>query len=299
MFSEEELEKFRAAGRIASEVRRHVENKVKAGMKILELCEQVEREIRARGGEPAFPCNVDVNEIGAHYTSPPGDSSIIPEDSVVKVDIGVHVDGYVADTAITIVLSSAFTFMKEAVEEALNQALKVLSPRVKVSEVGLTIQKTIESRGLKPIRNLTGHSVGRFLVHTGKHIPNVGSLNGARIEAGEIYAVEPFATLREGDGMVVNGPCGNIYRASKRKLPKNGDARRLMKYILEKFKTLPFTPRWLTGLSIIPNPLREFRKLVDGRYISCYPILIEKSFKPVVQAEHTVLVLKDEVEVLT
>jgi len=299
VFGEEELEKFRAAGRIASEVRRWVEGRVKAGMRVIDLCEEVEREIRARRGEPAFPCNVDINEVGAHYTSPPGDELTIPEESIVKVDIGVHVDGYVADTATTIALSSAYSFMKEAVEEALNQALKVLSPGVKVSEIGLTIQRTIEGMGLKPIRNLTGHSVGRYLVHTGKHIPNVGSLNGARIEVGEIYAVEPFATLREGGGMVVNGPCGNIYRVSKRKLPKEAEARRLMEYILERFKTLPFTPRWLVGLDIVSNPLKVFRMLVEKRFISCYPMLIEKNLKPVVQAEHTVLVLKDGVEVLT
>ncbi|RLI14202.1 MAG: type II methionyl aminopeptidase [Candidatus Hecatellales archaeon] len=299
MLDEEEVEKLRLAGRIASQVRRWAEGRVKPGKPLIELCEEVEGEIRRRGGEPAFPCNLDINEVGAHYTPPPGEGAVIPEGALVKVDIGVHVEGYIADTAVSVCLSSEYGLLKEAAEEALEAGIETMKAGVKVSEVGFAIQKTIERLGLKPIRNLTGHSIGRYLIHTGKHIPNVGSMNGLKVEPGELYALEPFVTLRDAAGEVVSGPCGNIYRVSKRKLPKNGEARRLMQEILDSFSTLPFTFRWLTPRGN-PKVLSEaFNLLLKQRYISCYSMLIERTGKPVAQAEHTVLVLRDGVEVLT
>lgn len=293
MVEGEELEKLRLAGRIASTVRRWAAGRVKPGRSLLELCEEVEAEIRRRGGEPAFPCNIDLNEVSAHYTPLTGEETI-PEEGIVKVDIGVHVEGYIADTATSICLSSEYDLLRRAAEEALKEGIKAMRAGVKVSEVGLVIQQTIEGFGLKPVRNLTGHGIGRYLVHTGKHIPNVGSLNGLRLEAGEVYALEPFVTLGEAAGEVVSGPCGNIYHVSKRKLPKSGRARDLMEEILERFSTLPFTPRWL-------SPVQEeaFSLLVKQRFITCYPMLVERTRKPVAQAEHTVFVLEDGVEVLT
>ena len=294
MFDEEEVEKLRLAGRIASEVRRWAAGRVRPGKPLLELCEEVEGEIRRRGGEPAFPCNIDINEVGAHYTPPSGEQATIPENSIVKVDLGVHVEGYIADTAVSVCLSPEYEILRKAAEEALKAGIQAMRAGVRVSEVGFAIQKTIEGFGLKPIRNLTGHSIGRYLIHTGKHIPNVGGMDGLRVEEGELYAIEPFVTLRSAAGEVVGGPCGNIYRVSKRKLPKEREERRLMEEILERFSTLPFTSRWLKEASS-----QAFKELVRGKYVSCYPMLVEKTGKPVAQAEHTVLVLKDGVEVLT
>ena len=296
MFSEEEVEKLRLAGKIASKVRRWVESQVKPGLSVLALCERVEEEIRRLGGQPAFPCNVDINEVGAHYTAPPGEALTIPENAVVKVDLGVHVDGYIADTAITVCLSPEYEFMKAAAEKALEAAINLARPGVKVSQLGAAIQQTIEAMGFKPIRNLTGHSIGRFLIHTGKSIPNVASLDGSKLKPGELYAIEPFVTLPEAEGRVFSGPCGNIYRVVKPKPPKQEPARSVMMQILERFKSLPFTPRWLEGGK---EALEGFRQLVEKRQVSCYPMLVEASGKPVAQAEHTILVLEDRVEVTT
>lgn len=295
MFSGEELEKLRLAGKIASKVRRWVESKVKPGLNVLTLCQMVEMEIERLGGKPAFPCNVDINEVGAHYTAPPEETLTIPENAVVKVDLGVHVDGYIADTAVTVCLSPEYEFMKAAAERALEKAVSLAKPGVKVSTLGAAIQQTIEAMGFKPIRNLTGHSIGRFLIHTGTSIPNVSSLNGARLKPGEIYAIEPFVTLREAEGKVLSGPCGNIYRILKPRPPKEEPAKSVMMQILKRFRSLPFTPRWLEG----GNAQEGFKYLVEKRYVACYPMLVEASGKPVAQAEHTILILKDRVEVTT
>ncbi|MHC1586038.1 MAG: type II methionyl aminopeptidase [Candidatus Hecatellaceae archaeon] len=297
MFDEEELEKLRLAGKIASKVRRWVVGEVKPGISVLSLCEKVEEEIRRLGGQPAFPCNVDINEVGAHYTASPAETLTIPEGALVKVDLGVHIDGYIADTAVSVCLSPEYELLKEAAEQALDNAIEAIRPGVKASEVGFVVQRTIEAMGLKPIRNLTGHGIGRYLIHTGKHIPNVASIDGMRLEAGELYAVEPFVTLRDAAGEVVSGPCGNIYRVSKRKVPKKEPAKTVMSQILERFKTLPFSPRWLKGDS--SKVMEGFQQLIRERHVSCYPTLIEASGKPIAQAEHTILILKDGVEVLT
>ena len=299
MFTEDEVEKLRKAGKIASEVRRWTENFVKEGMKVIEVCEAVEAEIRKRGGEPAFPCNVDINEVGAHYTSPPNDKTVIPKNSIVKVDIGVHVDGYIADTATTICFNYELSNLKEAVEEALTVAVKTVKAGVKVSRIGEVIQATIERYGLKPIRNLTGHEIGRFTIHGGAHIPNVGSLNGYKIEEGKVYAIEPFATTAEGEGEIEENGVGFIYRILKEKPPKSGEEKVLFKKLKENFKTLPFALRWALKVSPTEDFYEVFGRLVKARYVFSYPILVEKRKQPIAQAEHTLIVLRDRVEVTT
>ena len=299
MFSEDELEKFRKAGRIASEVRRWVEGFIKEGMKIIDVCEAVEAEIKKRGGKPAFPCNVDINEVGAHYTSPPSDETVIPENSIVKVDIGVHIDGYIADTATTICFNYEFLNLKEAAEAALETALKTVKAGVKVSTIGSVIQSTIERYGLKPIRNLTGHEIARFMIHGGIHIPNVGSLNSHRVEVGKVYAIEPFTTTADGEGEIEENGVGFIYRILKEKPPKNREERILLENLKKNFNTLPFALRWAIKVSPTKNFQELFYRLVKTRHIFGYPILVEKKRQPIAQAEHTIIVLEDNVEIIT
>ena len=116
---EEDLQKYKRAGKIAREIRTEIKKTVKEGMPIIDICEKVEGMTREKGGRPAFPCNVSINEIAAHYTSPPKDKRTIPDKGVVKVDIGVHIDGYIADTATTICLDPEHQGMVNTAEEAL------------------------------------------------------------------------------------------------------------------------------------------------------------------------------------
>ena len=300
MLDEEEAEKARRAGRIAREVRRWAEGYVKENMNILDICEAVEGEIKRRGGELAFPCNIDVNEVAAHYTSPPSDEARIPPSSIVKIDLGVHVDGYIADTATTICFNYEHMVLKQATDEALEEALKLVEAGVKVSDIGSTVQGVIERYGLKPIRNLTGHGLGRYQIHIpGESIPNVKTLTGYRMEEGELYAIEPFATTKEGKGQVTGDGEEYIFRVVKGKLPKDREKRRLMEAIRSNFRSLPFSLRGAAALSGAENFQAVFKRLVKERYIAGYEVLVEAGQQPVAQTEHTVLVKRGGCEVTT
>ncbi|MEM2123365.1 MAG: type II methionyl aminopeptidase [Candidatus Bathyarchaeia archaeon] len=296
MLAGEEIYK---ACRIAAELRHKFSGAVHPGKPIMQLCEEVEDEIRRLGGEPAFPCNIGVNEVAAHYTSDISDESRIPRDGVVKVDFGVHVNGYIADTAFTVALSPEYHSMVNAVEDALNVAVETLRPGVKANTVGAAIEKTIKSWGFKPIRNLMGHKMERFILHAGKSIPNVSNLDGTHILEGELYAVEPFLTTLNGKGSVTELGKGSIYRLHKEKGVKDEYAKELIKKIRNKFYTLPFTVRWLRDEVDDPNFNSTFKQLIAKGNIKVYPILAEAGSEPVAQAEHTVLITDDGCRILT
>jgi methionyl aminopeptidase len=167
---DEAFEKLRLSGKILRETREELKNFVRESMPIIEVCEKAEELIRRKGGKPAFPCNVSINEVAAHYTSPPNDTLRIPEKSLVKVDVGAHVDGYVTDTAVTVCFNPEYREMVDAAEQALKRAVEAIRPEISTSRLGALIEQTIKARGFKPISNLTGHSVGRYLVHAGTSI---------------------------------------------------------------------------------------------------------------------------------
>ncbi len=299
LYDKEELEKFRLSGRILRETREQMKTYVKENMLVIDVCEKTEGLIRAKGGKPAFPCNVSINEIAAHYTSPPNDTLTIPEGSTVKVDLGVHVDGYVTDTAFTSSFNPEGRSMANTAEQALKTAVENIHGDMAVGKIGSLIETTIKNRGFKPISNLTGHSVGRYLIHAGTSIPNVAQVSLTKVKTGEVYAIEPFVTLPEAVGRVDDAPQRTIYRLLKTKSVKNESARKLLKYIESNFRTLPFAERWLTDVVPKEQYPVAFKELLASKAIMSYPVFVEVSKKPVAQAEHTVLLKDDGCEVLT
>jgi len=298
-YDEESLEKFRLSGKILRETREEMKNFVREDMPIIEVCEKAETLIREKGGKPAFPCNVSINEIAAHYTSPPDDDKRIPRKSVVKVDIGVHVDGYVTDTAVTVCFNQEYKSLVDTAEQALKTAINNIRPEISTSKLGAIIEKTIKSRGFKPISNLTGHQVGRYLVHAGTSIPNVAQISFSKIKLGEIYAIEPFVTLPDAVGRVEDSEEATIFRFLKPKSLKNPYAKQLLKHVEENFRTLPFAERWLQGIVPKEHYREAFKELLSSKTIMAYPIFVEISRKPVAQAEHTVLIVEDGCVTLT
>ncbi|MCX8153656.1 MAG: type II methionyl aminopeptidase [Candidatus Bathyarchaeota archaeon] len=298
-YDEEVIEKFRLSGKILRETREEMRGFVREGMSILQVCEKAEELIRKKGGKPAFPCNVSINEVAAHYTSPLNDEHRIPEKAIVKVDLGVHVDGYVTDTAFTVCFDLAYAGMQTAAEHALNTAIGNIHAGMATSKIGEIIEKSIRNRGFKPISNLTGHSVGRYLIHAGTSIPNVAQLSFTKVQAGEVYAIEPFVTTPDAIGRVEDGPEVTIFRLVKAKSVKNPYARKLLDYIEENYRTLPFAERWLKGVVPADKHREAFNELYRSKALMGYPVFIEASRKPVVQAEHTVLITEDGCEVLT
>jgi len=298
-FDEIASEKLRLSGKILRETREEMKTFVHEGMPIIEVCEKAERLIMKKGAKPAFPCNVSINEITAHYTSPPGDKSVIPENSVVKVDIGAHIDGYLTDTAVSVCLSPEFKDLVDTAERALKAAVETIRPGISTSKLGSTIETTIRSRGFKPISNLTGHQIGRYLVHTGTSLPNVPQLFSSKIKLGGLYAIEPFVTIPTAAGRVENGDKITIFRFLKSRSIQNPHARKLLKYIEDNFRTLPFAERWLQNVVPQEHHNEAFRELLKAKTLMQYPIFVEASGKTVAQAEHTVLIVENGCVVLT
>lgn len=296
---EDTLGKYRCAGKIAREVREEMKKTLREGMSLIEVCEKAESLIRKKGGTPAFPCNISVNEIAAHYTSPPGDKQKIPPNSVVKIDLGVHVDGYIADTATTVCLNPDYKPLVHTAEQALKKAMEILRPGLSISRFGSTIQKTIKNRGFKPVSNLTGHLIGRYVIHAGKSLPNVFHVSMAQVKAGEVYGVEPFVTLPDAAGKIRSSKEKHIFRFSKRKSLKAPYAKRLLRYIQTNFRTLPFTERWLQECLPRNHYKEAFSELLSSKSLMAYPVFVEASGQPVAQAEHTVLITKNGCLVLT
>jgi len=294
-----ELERFREAGIISRKVKEEAYRIVKEGVSILKICETLEDVIRSEGAEPAFPCNVGVNEVAAHYTATPRDVSIIPPRSIVKVDIGVSLDGYIADTAITVVLDPRLEPLAESARIALYEAIKAIKPGIPISKIGSIIHKTITGMGFKPIRNLTGHEIKRYNLHAGLSIPNVPTRSRERLKEGHIYAIEPFATTMRGAGEVVSMRTATIFRIDpetifRRKL--GSEEIRLAKLLAEKFDSLPYTPRWIDDFDRF-GKIHE--RMVRTGKIHGYPVLVERLGEPVAQFEHTVYVSSNGCEVLT
>ena len=149
-YDKEELEKFKLSGRILRETREEMRTYVKENMLIIDVCEKTEALIRTKGGKPAFPCNVSINEVAAHYTSPPNDNSTIPQGSTVKIDLGVQVDGYVTDTAFTAPFSPEGKAMTATSEQALKTATENIHGEMNLNKIGTLIENTIKNRASNP-----------------------------------------------------------------------------------------------------------------------------------------------------
>ncbi|ABU81478.1 type II methionyl aminopeptidase [Ignicoccus hospitalis] len=276
---------------------------IRPGASVLEICEEVEDLIRKLSDGPAFPCNLSVGYEAAHYSPVPEDPKRLPEKGIVKLDLGAHVRGRIADSAISVLLKPVEKHEKlsEAVKEALERALERARPGLSVSAIGTTISVTIRRKGFKPISNLGGHGLAPYLVHSGVSIPNVPEPLPFKLEPGRAYAIEPFGT--DGAGYVVEGKEVTIFSLRPRP-PKGwekraGDLKDLVEVINERFKTLPFSPRWLTDVMAYDKLMEALLRLSKIGVLTAYPILIEAKRGEVAQWEHTIFVTEEGVVVTT
>jgi methionyl aminopeptidase len=294
----EPLDALRKAGLIAAKVRNTVVQEIEPGVKVLDICDRAEKMIRELGGGIAFPTNVNINSVAAHYVSPVEDDTLVPERSLVKLDVGVHVQGYIADTAATACLDPNLSYLVEAAEAGLDAAIKTIRPGVRARDIGAAIEQAIKARGAKPIRNLTGHKLARYVVHAGASIPNVADHDHHVIQEGDVYAIEPFAVPNNADGLVTDGPPSNIYRVLKKHSLK-GAAKRMMKHIQAEHRTLPFASKWVLRRFPGPEGVSAFRELLESKCIMSYPQLVETTRAKVAQAEHSVILTEGGCEVTT
>jgi len=287
----EQYEKHREAGEILAQVRNEAAGKVEVGASHLEVAEWAEDRIRDLGGEPAFPVNISIDEEAAHATPSVDDSSTFGED-MVNLDIGVHVDGWLADTAVTVDLSGN-PELAEASEEALAAALEVIEPGVETGEIGAVIEDVTDGYGYNPVVNLTGHGLGHWEQHTPPNIPNRAVAQSAELEVGDVVAIEPFAT--DGGGKVSEGAEEEIFALEEEGRVRDRSARQALEQITEEFRTLPFATRWLdTSRAEMALRRLERQDIVHG-----YPVLKEDDGCLVSQKEHTVIVTENGCEVTT
>ncbi|MEM2974456.1 MAG: type II methionyl aminopeptidase [Candidatus Micrarchaeia archaeon] len=289
---EDELKNYKKAAEIAAAVLGTVQ--IKPGMKVLDIAEGIENKIKELGGKPAFPANISCNEYAAHDTASLNDARTLGEKDIVKIDIGVHVEGYIADRAVTFDFSNEHGKLLEASQRALEDAVATVKAGINVEVIGGVIENAIKIYGFRPIENLTGHSLGKYTLHAGVEIPNFAARGrGALLEEGDVIAIEPFAT--DGAGIVVETTRTEIFSALFEMPVRNAAARQMFKSIKEIYHELPFAERWVADTFEKKLALRD---LVRNGSVRSYPVLREKSSGMVAQFEHTIIVNKDSAEVL-
>ncbi|WP_415379222.1 type II methionyl aminopeptidase [Halosimplex sp. TS25] len=290
-FESEQYEKCREAGEILAQVRDEAAERVEVGASHLELAEWVEDRIRELGGKPAFPVNISIDEEAAHATPSVDDEETFGEE-MINLDIGVHVDGWLADTAVTVDLSGN-PELAEAPAEALDAAIDLIEPGVETGEIGAAIEEVIDGYGYNPVVNLTGHGLGHWEQHTTPNIPNRAVAQSVELEAGDVVAIEPFAT--DGGGKVQEGSDEEIWALEREGSVRDRNARQALEQITEEFKTLPFATRWLDN----SRASMALRRLERQDIVHGYPVLKEEDGFLVSQKEHTVIVTEDGAEVTT
>lgn len=288
---DETVEKYREAGTVLREILDEAAERIEPGVPHREVAEFAEERIRERADGCAFPANISVNEEASHAT-PGRDDDVEFGEDVVCLDCGAHVDGYVADAAVTVDLSGNADLV-EAAEEALDAALDAVGPGVETGEVGAEIEDVIRGYGFTPVLNLSGHGVAQWDAHTGPNVPNRGTERGVELEVGDVVAIEPFAT--DGRGKVSEGAKEEIYSLESERSVRNRQARQVLETVTEEYRTLPFAARWLDA----PRAEMAIRRLEQQGVLHGYPVLKEEDGRLVSQAEHTVIVTEDGYEILT
>jgi len=289
----ETLDKYKEAGEIASKAKEFAKTLLKEGALLVDIADKIENKIIELGGKPAFPVNLSINEAAAHYVPAFKETTVLKEGDLVKVDIGVHVDGFIADTAFSYSIGKLEENEKliVAANSAVDAAVKLVKPGIAVNELGIAIAKEITSAGFQPIRNLTGHMVDEYNLHAGLNVPNYNNGNKTKLEEDMVLAIEPFAT--PGEGLVVEGKSSEVFKLEKLGMVRTG--RDILMHIAEEYRTLPFAKRWLVKKFGLLKTNLMLREAVAKGILKEYKVLREKTGEKVSQAEHTVIVAEEPI----
>jgi methionyl aminopeptidase len=280
-----ELDQYLEAGRIAREVLHRSAAEIKPGVLTGDIFDTVVDRIASAGAFLSFPPNISYNEVAAHDTPSPDDERVFSDGDLIKLDIGTHIDGYIADTAVTVNLGDHGKVC-EAASSALEAAIRVIRPEIEVREIGAAVEETIRSFGYRPVVNLTGHAVARYSLHHGLSIPNTGAFGGAVLREGDVIAVEPFAT--SGTGVVHETGRAEIFQVVSDAPVRSPTGRKILKKAAE-MHGLPFSRRWLG----IPKSDLAIPTLVRQGNFREYHLLSDVPGSFVAQFEHTVIVAED------
>jgi methionyl aminopeptidase len=284
----EVLDKYMKAGEVHKEAVKLSKTLVKDGAKVLDIAEKIESLIEKKGCGIAFPVNISIDDITAHYTPDADDELTIKNGNLVKVDIGVHADGYIADGAFSVCLGEKSNPAIKASEDALEQVIKNIAPGKTVAEISDIIEDVVGSYNLSPVRNLAGHSVDQYVQHGGLSIPNGRTTLEQEIPEDTVLGMEVFVT--DGEGWVKESSPTLIYMFLQPKPVRMPESRKILMRIFENYQTLPFARRWLSDIGSKVKLSMALRELVSRGALREYPPLREKSGRPTAQTEHTVIV---------
>ncbi|XP_076338496.1 methionyl aminopeptidase und isoform X2 [Tachypleus tridentatus] len=295
---------LRLAAEAHRQTRQHMQKVIKPGMKMIDICEQLENIARKLIGENglqaglAFPTGCSLNNCAAHYTPNAGDETVLQEDDVCKIDFGTHINGRIIDCAFTLAYNTKYDKLLEAVRDATNTGIKEAGIDVRLCDIGGAIQEVMESYEveldgknypIKSIRNLNGHSIGPYRIHAGKTVPIVKGGEATRMEEGEFYAIETFGSTGKGyvhDDMEVSHYMKD-YDVGHVPL-RLGRSKQLLNVINQNFGTLAFCRRWLDRLGQTKY-LLALKDLCDKGIVVPYPPLCDIKGCYTAQFEHTIL----------
>jgi methionyl aminopeptidase len=285
----EEFDSYVKAGKIAAQLREYGRGLIKIGASLLQVTEAVEKKIVELGGDFAFPPQISLNDIAAHYCADIDDKTVFKEGDVVKLDVGVQINGFVGDTACTVVLGNdeKLKLLGEASREALNSALKIIKPGIKLSEIGRAIHAEITKRGFSPVRNLSGHGLGQYIIHDSPSIPNFDTGSSEVLHEDQVIAIEPFAST--GAGIIYESSNPTIFALEDIKPVRSPITREILRD-LEHYNGLPFAHRWLVKKHGLGKTSFALRELKNMEMLHEFPPLPDKAHGIISQAEHTVIV---------
>jgi methionyl aminopeptidase len=277
------------AGKIAKETREYGFSLIKEGENIGEVLDKVEAFLREKGTKPAFPPQISINNLAAHYAAFPGDETTIKKGDVVKLDLGINIEGAIADTAITreVGTNNHETIIK-ASKEALEAALKLATPGTPINEIGKAIDAVAKKYKVHQITNLSGHEIQEYAIHGGMTIPTYDNKDTTKLKENQVIAIEPFMTT--GEGRVREGKPSSIYRITNNKQVRTPMSRKILTYIKKEYVTLPFSARQLANKFPLPQVRFTLNLLEKEGIVIQYPQLPETSNGIVAQTEHTVIV---------
>jgi methionyl aminopeptidase len=291
----EQIKKFEKACAITVEVRKFAENLIKENAKALDIANAIEVKIKQLGAKPAFPVNVSINDIAAHYVPKYNDNLVLKEGDLVKIDFGVHIDGCASDVAFSVSIgeSAENEALIETANSALNAALSILEPGLEVCKIGAVIESLAKKKGFHTIKNLTGHGIECYDLHAKPSIPNFDNSDKTKLEPNTIIAIEPFIT--PGKGLVEECEGGEVYRAI-RFAPIRDKA--ILLHIQKEYNTLPFAKRWLVEKFGVARTTNAIKEALSRGLLYEHKTLREVTRSKVAQAEHTILIA-NKVAVLT
>ena len=285
---EDALKFYEKARKISDSILPFAKKLVVENAHILDIAEKIEEKIEERGGKPAFPVNISINNIAAHYTPSSDDPTTLKQGDLVKIDYGVHVEGYIWDRAFSMIVGDGKNVLIEAAEKSVERALKAIRPGIMVKEISEVIEETLEEYEVVGVRNLCGHGLERYVEHAPPTIPCVRNDLRDVLEEGKVVAIEVFTT--NGSGYVKEADVALIYKFVRNVPVRYVEARRVLKLAREVFQGLPFAKRWLEKYVRGVKLELALSELVEKGAIRAYPVLREIKGALVAQHEESKIV---------